>query len=757
MLRKCLTLLFVLALPCLPLLVSAQDTGSDIVLGSGTTRIQTKAINDHQLRIEIFTGKVNLRYDAGASAYLAGIDKGVKILKQGAPDLQQLSYAINIPSGKSAEVKLVSSETQSYANYDIAPSLGNISRDRQPGQRAAGTEYSQNTFYPATQLSLDKVYQVREAYGQSLTIAPLQYNPVSKELKVYTHLVIEITFTEPMQQKTGENDEWSSLLQHHFLNYGLVAEGTVQPWFTPVATDGRMLIVTPAKYLETLKPFIQWKNKLGIRTHVLNLDTLTGGANATNIQQFIKNKYAGWNLSYVLLIGDNTDVPAVHSTSLAGPSDAAYAYVAGNDHYPDLMIGRFSANTTAELKAQIDRTIAYEKTPTLNQAWYKHAVGVASNEGPGDNNEYDWEHMRNIRTKLMNATGAYTTVAELYDGTHGGQDAAGNPTANDLKDILNNGTTIMNYCGHGASDYLVTTGFNNATVPQLTNDNGNWPFVWGVACVSGEFENQTCLGEKLLRQVHATTGKPLGAIAAFFSTINQYWDPPMRAQDAYIDMLTDGINTKQKAIGTLTTSGTMNMNDAYNTMGEDMTDTWLLFGDPSVKLHTQSPTEMTVTHPATVSLNTTTVNLNINVAGAKAVLYYRDSILSIATAAGGSSTHTFPAASVADTIWVTVSADYRKPYIGYIRVLPTVGIEETAKDKDHPYVYPNPAQSLLHVGRLQENCSFSCYNAAGALVRTGKMDQNNSQIDISGLAAGHYYLKLTGKEAYKTLPFQILQ
>jgi hypothetical protein len=756
MFRKSFTLLFLL-LSGITFPASAQDTGSDLVLGSGPTRIQAKVIDAHRLRIEVFTGKIHLRYDAGSSGYLAGIDKGVKILKQGAPDLQQLSYAINIPSGKTAGVKLISSETQTYGNYYIAPSLGNISRDRQPGPRISGTEYTQNAFYPATQLILGKVYQVREAYGQSLAIAPLQYNPVSKELKVYTHMVIEVTFADPMLKKNGENAEWSSLLQYHFLNYGLEAGGTAQPWFTPVAADGRMLIITPAKYLETLKPFILWKNRLGLRTYVLNLDTLTGGANATNIQQFIKNKYATWNLSYVLLVGDNTDVPAVHDVSLAGPSDIAYAYVAGDDHYPDLMVGRFSANTVAELKTQIDRSIIYEKTPALNQAWYKHAVGVASNEGPGDNNEFDWEHMRNIRSKLMNATGGYTTVAELYDGTHGGQDAAGNPDANDLKNVLNNGTTIMNYCGHGASDFLVTTGFNNNTVPQLTNDNGSWPFVWGVACVSGEFENQTCLGEKLLRQTHATTGKPLGAIAAFFSTINQYWDPPMRAQDAYIDMLTDGMNTQQKAIGVLTTSGTMNMNDAYNTMGEDMTDTWLLFGDPSVKLHTQSPAEMTVTHPATVSLNTTAVNLNISVPGAKAVLYYRDSILSVATASGGGSMHTFPAASVADTIWVTVSADYRKPYVGYIRVLPTVGIDEATKNAELPYVYPNPAQSLLYVGRLKENCSFSCYNAAGALVKSGKLSLNNSQIDISGLAAGHYYLKLNGREAYPTLPFQVLK
>lgn len=743
-----------LSMMALALHAGAQQM-TDVVLGSGATRITTTAIDANTLRVELFTGKVTLRYDEGSSGYLAGIDKGVKILKQGAPDLQKLSYAINIPSGKKAQARVIAAETQNYSGYEIAPSLGNISRDQKPGKRIAGVEYTSDAFYPANQVSLGKVYQVRNAYGQAMAISPMQYNPVSKELKVFTHMVIEVTFADPMQKKSGENIEWNGLLQQHFINYGLEPEGTAQTRFTPVPSDGRMLIVTPAKYLETLKPFILWKNRLGIRTYVLNADTLTGGASATNIKQFIQNKYTGWDLSYVLLIGDNTDIPAVHSATLAGPSDIAYGYVAGNDHYPDLMVGRLSAMTTAELKTQVDRIIAYEKTPAQNQAWYKHAVGAASNEGPGDNNEYDWEHMRNIRNKLMNATGGYTDVAELYDGTHGGQDAAGNPNASALRDILNSGTTIMNYCGHGSSDFLVTTGFSNNTVTQLTNDNGNWPFVWGVACVSGEFENQTCLGEKLLRQIHTTSGKPLGAIAAFFSTINQYWDPPMRAQDAYVDMLTDGTDTKQKALGILTTGGTMDMNDAYSSMGEDMTDTWLLFGDPSVKLHTQNPATLTVTHPSTVNLNSTNVSLNITVAGAKAVLYYRDSILSVATAAGGSSSHSFPAVSVADTIWVTVSADYHKPYTGYIRVLPTVGIEEIGKDGSGPYVYPNPAQSLLYIGRLNEPCSFACYNAAGALIKQGNVSTNNNRIDISGMAAGQYYLKLGGKEAYRTMPFQV--
>jgi gingipain R len=736
---------------------NGQLSSNTITFGSGETSF--KSIKENAgLKITINTGQVTLRYDAASQGYLAGVHNGVPILNQGAPDIQKLSYAINVPTGKGATARIVSADIETYDNYYIAPSLGNITRDQKPSKltRQKGAAYGQNSFYPAANISLGEVYQVRKEFGQAISIVPFQYNPVTKTLKVYRNIVIEVTFADAVQKKSVENAEWTSILQHHFINYDAVASEQSKTRLTPIPESGNLLIVTKAKNLTTLQPFIKWKKQKGIRTYVLNVDTLTGGSTADNIQLFIKNKYQSLNLSYVLLIGDNTDIAPIHSGSLAGSSDAAFGYVAGNDHYPDLMIGRFSAETVDQLKVQIDRTIAYEKTPMLNQPWYKRAIGVASNEGPGDNNEYDWEHMRNIRTKLISAGGGYTQVSELYDATHGGLDAAGNPTANDLKTALNNGSTLVNYCGHGAYDFLVTTGFAIQDVPQLTNDNGAWPLVWGVACVSGDFENQTALGEQLLRQ-KSTTGKPLGAIATFFSTINQSWNPPMRAQDAYVDLMTDAANTNQHCIGTLTTTGTMNMNDAYSTDGFDMTDTWVLFGDPTVKLQTRKLDTMIVSHVATLNKNATQVNLNINVPGAKAVLYYQDSILSIATSASGTSHHTFSPVTVLDSVWVTVTADFYKPYSGYIRIVNTTGIDEQESYNNSLVLYPNPATATITLKGVMEDCTYRCYSANGTFIFEGNARQTKNAINISALAAGQYFLKVEGKNTKKSMPFQVLK
>ena len=85
------------------------------------------------------------------------------------------------------------------------------------------------------------------------------------------------------------------------------------------------------------------------------------------------------------------------------------------------------------------RTVNYEKEPLLaGDAWYAKGTGIASNQGPGDDGEYDNQHIDNIRTKLLNY--GYTLVDQIYDPS---------ATAAMVATALNQGRSIINYCGHG--------------------------------------------------------------------------------------------------------------------------------------------------------------------------------------------------------------------------------------------------------------------------------------------------------------------
>ena len=65
----------------------------------------------------------------------------------------------------------------------------------------------------------------------------------------------------------------------------------------------------------------------------------------------------------------------------------------------------------------------------------------------------------------------YTTKYELFDGSQGGADASGDPTATNVSTVVNNGVGNIFYCGHGADTYWVTSSFSTSNINNLTNYN----------------------------------------------------------------------------------------------------------------------------------------------------------------------------------------------------------------------------------------------------------------------------------------------
>ena len=131
---------------------------------------------------------------------------------------------------------------------------------------------------------------------------------------------------------------------------------------------------------------------------------------------YIEDKYYEEGIAYVLLVGDIDQIDAIRRNNGAGsnsPSDNSQTFIAGSDAYPDLMIGRFSAETSSQVQTMINRTISYEMNPDPNGEWYKKGSGFASDQGPGDDGEYDDEHLDNIRELLLDYN--YNEIDQIYD------------------------------------------------------------------------------------------------------------------------------------------------------------------------------------------------------------------------------------------------------------------------------------------------------------------------------------------------------
>lgn len=493
---------------------------------------------------------------------------GSPMLKKGAPEILKFSTALIIPEGAIMKVQVSDKVFTDIQNIDLAPSKGVLNRTVDPTRVpfTYGAEYNKNAFFPGKLAELGNTYHIRDNRGQAVIIYPFQYNPVTKVLRVYTQMTVKvynagISDTGQISSKNAAryDGEFRNVFSRHFLNYQPSLE------YTPLNDGfGRMLVIAPASYISALSTFHDWKESCGYTVDIVDYATI---GSATALKTYVANYYNTNGLTYLLLVGDHAQVPT--SSTTAGDSDNNYGYITSGDKYLDIFVGRFSAETTAQLQTQLDRTLWYERDLASAATYFRRAIGCGTSEGPGHNNEYDYQHVNNMLTDCSNY--GYSTYTNHQSG---GTTAA-------LSSLINTGAGIILYCGHGYdTGWSCGWTFSNTNVAALTNTE-KLPFIFNVSCVTGNFKNQTCFSEAWMRSTY--NNLPIGAIAIDGSTINQDWVPPMDAQDEMVDIM---VAQGKRTFGGVTVNGMFKMQDIDGTSGQNMADTWVCFGDPSLQLRT---------------------------------------------------------------------------------------------------------------------------------------------------------------------------
>lgn len=588
-------------------------------------------------------------------------DKATPILKAGFPDLPKLTASIIVPDDKNMSVKVVASVYHDYENISVAPSKGSMLRDIDPASvpYKNGEAYSENQFVPKQLAELRDPYILRDVRAQTVIVYPFQYNAVTKTLRVYSEITIAITpdnippknvLLRNAANQVKPVAEFNELYATQFLNFKNDTR------YDPLEEAGNMLIISDGAYMNALQPLADWKIQRGIRTEIVDVAFI--GNNKTAIKNFVVDYYNTKGLTYLLLAGDAAQVAC--SSTGAGDSDNDYGYITGDDHYQEIFVGRFSAESETDIINQVNKTISYEKTP-LTDNHFSKGICIASNEGAGigDEGEADFAHEDIIRTQLLGY--GYTEVAELFDGTHNAPDAPGNPTAVDLSNLIDNGTGVINYTGHGSGSNLSTTNFTIGNANSLINTT-QWPFMWTVGCSVGNFTGTTCLAEALARSSH--NGQPAGTVASFMSTILQAWAEPMEAQDEMNLLLTESYEDNiKRTFGGLSINGCFSMNDKYGATGYNMTDTWICFGDPSLEVRTAQPTTMLATHNPTIELGSTHFIITCDAENALACLSANGMVIATATVQSGMADLAMDPLTIGDTLLLTITGYNKIPYI----------------------------------------------------------------------------------------------
>lgn len=528
-------------------------------------------------------------------------------LDKGYPELPHINRSVLIPPRSNMEVAVVNSDYEEFENIYVIPSKGSFSREINPEDVPYTFDhmYNDDAWYPQEIVVARDPYILRDARGMVIQVQPFQYNPVQHKLRVYTNINVKVTengYSDVNVKDKGLFEcetvaaSFLEVYKTQFINFERVSQNYRH---TPTPAVGSMLIVTYDDFADEMQPLYEWKNKKGIPTQMVNVSTL--GNDYTTIKNYIQNLYDTWNLAFILIVGDAPQVVPYENNK-----DPLYACLEGGDSYPDAYVGRFSAETGAQVETQVNRVLYYESDPFISGDWMQQGTGVASDQGTGYNGWYDYQMMNVIRDSLL--AWNYTDVDQIYDPSC---------SASDVSNALNAGRGILNYCGHGSTTSWGTTGFSNTHINQLTNDN-MLPFIICVACYNGNFVGSTCFAEAWLRATNNTSGTPTGAIGVYASIISQSWTPPMIAEyHANMFLVHDKVTT----LGNYYFSGAMQMMDE-NSGGDNEFQYWTVFGDPSLKLRTDTPVAMTVNHNPIIPLGSTTYNVEVvGIEGALIGLY----------------------------------------------------------------------------------------------------------------------------------------
>ena len=615
----------------LPLLFSTiwlAEADYDVKNLKGTASVDLLSSNIYNtsLRIEV-EDYMLLNLDNSSNKFKVFIDGGTSIMDLGSPDLPQLSTSIIIPDDTKMEVAITNVEYEDYLNVYIAPSKGNLTRDVDPSSVpfTYNDNYKKNDFYPGPLAKLDSPYILRDLRGQTVVFYPIQYNPATKTLRVYSRIDVDITSTNDITNDNvlsrGLNSIKSNNEFMHIYN-DLFINSNNDTRFEYLSDEGSMLIICYDDFIDEMQPLVDWKNKKGIHTEIVGINEV--GSSTSSMQSYINDYYYENNLTYLLLVGDINQIPT-HIVNGAA-SDPSFGFINGDDSFAEVIVGRLSANNPGELQTQIDRTLDYELGPELVDH-LDNAVGIASNQGPGygglsddDFNDLLWNDFLSPFT--------YDSFEGIYDGAGG--------TVSQGINAINEGVGIINYTGHAGP-----TGWGNGA-PLGVNDvnnlenTGKLPFIFTVGCNPGEFNNYGASFCEAWLRATDDQGNPTGAVGHLGSTISQSWEPPMHGQWAMNSILTESYEENiSRSYGGIIVNGCMHMNEAQGSAGKNETNHWTIFGDPSLLIRTDQPEAINAIYDQSIVVGQEEFVVDVGIDGALVAISSNNQLLSQAYSIGG--------------------------------------------------------------------------------------------------------------------------
>lgn len=275
------------------------------------------------------------------------------------------------------------------------------------------------------------------------------------------------------------------------------------------------IIITHEDFHENVQPLKYLRQAEGLAVKVVKVDDIYdefgyGNFTPQAIKDFLSYAFYNWRSpspSYVFLVGDascdykgdlpngNVNFVPTHlfvsqTDYLETSSDDWFVCIVGDDMLPDMLIGRFTAQTEADIDAYVDKVISHE-TSNPPGDWRERVLLIA--DDPDDAGDFEAICDR-LADEYIVPAGLDTVKIYLNRCYPNCRQA--------IINAINQGVVICDYVGHGSMDrWTRERVFVSSDVASLNNVD-KYPLVLTYTCLNGYFHHESddySLAEEFVR------------------------------------------------------------------------------------------------------------------------------------------------------------------------------------------------------------------------------------------------------------------
>ncbi len=502
--------------------------------------------------------KKDLRFTKWKQFDKVTLPDGEVMREVGKPQLPVVVRRIPLPAGASIlSIETVPADSIVLSGqYLIAPSQKpRVLSDKGPIHWISPDPavYGSPRPYPRRRIHSEGAFSFFGKRFAEVLVYPLAYLPLRKKLVLYTKIRVTISYSNgnPAEKKPTQLAALPMDVREDITNFlGMKDRFSDSKNWTENSNSKNTIpyiIITDESLVDAFRPLADWKTQKGLRTKILTTQYISGKYYGRDLAEKIRGCIGFYHqfhgTLWVLLGGDTrfvplryawamdceahyaakeNDIPAdVYFSDLDGIWDANKNGIFGEvrdriNLYPDVFVGRFSADSEENVRTMVEKVLTYEKNPPSDYTTRMLFLAMILWEDPYTDSGEGKDYIGDTFVPEQ-----FKPITKLYE-------SRGNESVQSATDAMNSGYNIINHDGHAWYNSMgMGNGYFGLSDADQLQNGPRYSILFSIGCWPGAFD-KNCMAEHLTRN-------PNGGMVAFIGNSRYGWGSPGNPKFGYSD------------------------------------------------------------------------------------------------------------------------------------------------------------------------------------------------------------------------------